>query len=91
MLPLLPPTLKQLFQIAIEQKIQAPSQAIPKQIWPEPSIKRSHAAFILDYIAQYPQRVSGPRPGFGVELEPILEQIERMCGEAGDNARAEAR
>jgi hypothetical protein len=37
-------------------------------------------------MPEYAKRVAGPRFGRGVELEPILKQIERVHSEAGDDA-----
>jgi hypothetical protein len=91
MLALFPAALKQLFQIAVEKKVEPPSQTVAKQIRPETTIQCFHPAFVPNYIAQDAKRVAWSRFFLRIELQPILKQVERMCSKTRDDASTEAR
>jgi hypothetical protein len=90
MLARFPATLEQLFQVAIKKEVQPPSQTVSDQIGPKTTIQSFHSALISNYIAQYAKRVARSRSRLRIELQPILEQVERMCSETRDDASTKA-
>ena len=88
MLAFPPPLLEHLLRPSIEQKVQSPPQTIPQHVWPQSSIQRPHTSLISHHMPQDPERIAGPRSGGCVELQPVLEQIERVHGKTGYHACA---